>query len=110
MLILVHFISILYSWWDSNPLQWRHYGRDIVSNHHPHDCFLNHLFRRGSKEISKLRVTGLCAGNSPEASEFPAQMASNAEKMHSINDRMVGTVHLYEMHTRSATYFMRNAH
>ena len=25
------------------------------------------------------RVTGLCAGNSPVAGEFPAQMASNAE-------------------------------
>ena len=25
------------------------------------------------------RVTGLCAGNSPQAGEFPAQMASNAE-------------------------------
>ena len=28
---------------------------------------------------SKLRVTGLCAGNSPMAGIFPAQMASNAE-------------------------------
>ena len=26
-----------------------------------------------------LRVTGLCAGNSPGGGEFPAQMASNAE-------------------------------
>ena len=34
-----------------------------VSNHQPHDCLLfNRLFRRRSKEISKLRVTGLCAG------------------------------------------------
>ena len=32
-----------------------------------------------SKKTSKLRVTGLCAGNSPVAGEFPAQMASNAE-------------------------------
>ena len=37
------------------------------------------LFRRTSKIISKLRVTGLCAGNSPETGEFLAQMASNAE-------------------------------
>ena len=28
---------------------------------------------------SKLRVIGLCAGNSPVTGEFPAQMASNAE-------------------------------
>ena len=31
------------------------------------------------KKKSKLRVTGLCAGNSPVTGEFPAQMASNAE-------------------------------
>ena len=41
--------------------------------------FLNRLFRRRSKKTSKLRVTGLCAGNSPVAGEFPAQMANNAE-------------------------------
>ena len=30
---------------------------------------------------SKLRVTGLCVGNSPGTGEFPAQMASNAENV-----------------------------
>ena len=60
-------------------LQWRHNGRNSVSNHQPHECLLNRLFRRRSKKTSKLRVTGLCAGNSPETGEFPAQMASNAE-------------------------------
>ena len=49
-------------------LQWRHNGRDNVSNHQPHDCLLNRLFRRRSKNTSK-RVTGLCAGNSPEFNE-----------------------------------------
>ena len=29
----------------------------------------------------KLRVTGLCVGNSPGTGEFPAQMASNAENV-----------------------------
>ena len=29
----------------------------------------------------KLRVTGLCAGNSPGTGEFPAHMASNAENV-----------------------------
>ena len=62
-------------------LQWRHKGRDSVSNHQPHDCLLNRLFRRRSKKTSKLRVTGLCAGNSPMTGEFPAQMASNAENV-----------------------------
>ena len=59
-------------------LQWRHNGRNSVSNHQPHDCLLNRLFRRRSKKTSKLRVTGLCAGNSPGTGEFPAQMASYA--------------------------------
>ena len=63
------------------PLRWRHNGRDSVSNHQPHDCFLNLLFRRRSKKTSKLRVTGLCAWNSPGTGEFPAQMVSNAENV-----------------------------
>ena len=46
------------------PLRWRHNGCDSVSNHQPHHCLLNRLFRRRSKKTSKLRVTGLCAGNS----------------------------------------------
>ena len=58
-----------------------HNGRDSVSNHQPHDCLLNRLFRRRSKKASKLRVIGLCAGNSPLTGEFPAQMASNAENV-----------------------------
>ena len=49
----------------SKPLRWRHNGPDSVSNHQPHVCLLNRLFRRRSKETSKLRVTGLCVGNSP---------------------------------------------
>ena len=63
------------------PLRWRHNGRDSVSNHQPHDCLLNCLFRRRSKKTSKLHVTGLCVGNSPGTGEFPAQMASNAENV-----------------------------
>ena len=62
-------------------LQWRHNGHDIVSNNQPHDCLLHHLFRRRSKKKSKLRVTGLCAGNSPGTGEFPEQMASYAENV-----------------------------
>ena len=43
-----------------------HYDDVIMGiNHQPHDCLLNRLFRRRSKKISKLRVTGLFAGNSP---------------------------------------------
>ena len=60
-------------------LQWRHkWQRDFVSNHH---CLLNRLFRRKSKKTSRLRVTGLCVGNSPVTGEFPTQRASNAENV-----------------------------
>ena len=55
-------------------LEWRHNGLDSVSNHQPHDCLLNLLFRRRSKKTSKLRVIGLCEGNSPGTGEFPAHM------------------------------------
>ena len=50
---------------------WRHNGRDYVSNHQPHHCLLNRLFRRRSKKTSKLRVTGLCSGNSPGSVNSP---------------------------------------
>ena len=43
-------------------LQWRHNERQSVSNHQCFDCLLNRLFRRRSKETSKLRITGLCDG------------------------------------------------
>ena len=45
------------------------------------DCLLKRLFRRRLKKTQKLRVTGLCAGNSPVTGEFPAQRASNAENV-----------------------------
>ena len=50
------------------PLHWRRNG---VSNHQPRDCLLSRLFRRRSKKTSKLRVTGLCAGNSPAPVNSP---------------------------------------
>ena len=62
-------------------LRWRQNGRDGGSNHQPCDCLLNRLLRRRLKKTSTLRVTGLCAGNSPVTGEFPAQMASNAENV-----------------------------
>ena len=66
---------------DPFSLRWRHNGHVGVSNHQPHHRLLNGLFGRRSKQTSKLRVTGLCVGNSPGTGEFPAQMASNAENV-----------------------------
>ena len=57
-------------------LQWRHNERDGLSNYKGHDCLVNRLFGRRSKKTSKLRVTGLCVGNSPVTGEFPAQRTS----------------------------------
>ena len=67
-------ITIFYVNYDLFPWSWwrgagdlrrhrrhKHYG---VPNHQPHGCLLNRLFRRRSKKTSKLRVTGLCVGNS----------------------------------------------
>ena len=39
------------------------------------------VYSGAEQTTSKLRVTGLCAGNSPATGEFPAQMASNAENV-----------------------------
>ena len=64
-----------------NSSRWRHNGRDSVSNHQPHDCLLNRLFRRRSKKKSKLRVTGFWAGNSPGTGEFSTEMVCNAESV-----------------------------
>ena len=73
--------GITFAWTKPYPLLWRHNEPDGVSNHQPHECSPNRLFGHRSKKTSKLRVTGLCAGNSPETGEFPAQMASNAENV-----------------------------
>ena len=67
--------------WIRLSLRSRHNERDGVSNHQPHHSLFSRLFRRRSKKTSKLRVTALCVGNSPVTSEFPAKMASNAEKV-----------------------------
>ena len=73
-----------------------HYTDDIMGAIAPQitslDCLLNRLFRRRSKKTSQLRVTGLCVGNSPGTSEFPAQMASNAENVSIWWRHRVGTI------------------
>ena len=68
-------------YWCMITWQWRHNGRDGVSNHQPH-CLHSRLFRWRLRKASKLRVTGLCAGNSPVTGEFHAQMASNTENVY----------------------------
>ena len=91
-------------------LQWRHNGCDGVLNHQPHHCLLSRLFRRRSMKTSKLRVTGLCAGNSPVTGEFPAQMASNAENVsiwwrHHVNTTFIGGFLWYIWPSSSGSFY-----
>ena len=66
-------------------LLWRHNACDAVSNHRRVDCLLNLLFRRRSKNTSKLRVAGLLKGSPTVTGAFPLQRTSNAE-MFSFNN------------------------
>ena len=63
------------------PLQWRHNGRDSVSNHQPHDCLLRRRLFRHNENIKAPRHWPFFAVNSPVTGEFPAQMASNEENV-----------------------------
>ena len=62
-----------------------------------------------SKKTSKLRVIGLCEGNSPVTNEFPAQMASNEENI-SIwwrNHEFMLTIHSFcTERTHKQTYYI----
>ena len=75
-------------------LQWRHNDYDGVSIIQPHGCLLIRLFRRRSKKTWTLRVTCLCAGNSPVTGEFLAQRASYTENV-SIWCRIMSHVHCF---------------
>ena len=78
-LIEVHQVLISLNMWLCISLQWRHNERDGVSNHRCLHCLFNCWFWWRLKKTSKIRVTGLCAGNSPVTGEFPAQKISNVE-------------------------------
>ena len=63
------FCSLWY--WSHPALQWRHNEGHDVSNHRHLDFLLNRMLRHKSQKTSKLRVTGLCEGNSPVTGGFP---------------------------------------
>ena len=71
-------------------LQWRHNGRGAMTSQitSHHDFLLKRLFRRRSNTTSKLRATGLCAGNSPVTGEFPHKWPV-ARKMFPFDDVIV---------------------
>ena len=70
-------------------LRWRHNDHDGVSNHQPRGCLLNRLFRRRSKKTSKLRVTGLCEGNSTGPANSPHK-GPVTRKMFPFDDVIMG--------------------
>ena len=74
-------IACSISWFIYKSLQWRLNERDCVSNHQPHDCLLNRLFKAQIKEnINASRHWPLC-GEFTGTGEFPAQKASNVENI-----------------------------
>ena len=74
-------------------LQWRHNDHGGVSNHQPHGCSLNRLFRHRSKKTPKLRITGLCAGNSPGPVNSPHK-GPVTRKMFPFDDVIMNTPYL----------------
>ena len=71
-----------------------HKEYDVVPNQRRLDCLLNRLFRHRSKKISKLRVTGLCDGNSPVTAELPAK-GPVTRKMFPFHDVFMNQWHLH---------------
>ena len=70
----------------TNDLINAHYNYVIMSAMAPQITSLTIIYatvysRHRSKETKKLRVAGLCEGNSPVTGEFPAQRASKAENV-----------------------------
>ena len=75
---------MLHIYWSSRSLQWRHKGRDGVSNHRCLHWLLNRFFFwRRSTNTSKLRVTGPLWGEFTGHRWIPSQRASNAENVFS---------------------------
>ena len=73
-------VNISKSWYSvghDNASQWRHNERDGVSDHRRLHCLFICWFRRRSKKTSRVRVTGLCAGNSPVAGKCFHLMTSS---------------------------------
>ena len=70
-------------------LHWRHNDHGGVSNHQPHGCLLNRLFRYRSKKTSKPRVTGLCAGNSPHKGPVTRKMVPFDDVIMEVHNSLV---------------------
>ena len=87
----------------SRPLHWRHNDYDGVSNHQPHGCLLNRLFRRRSKKTWKLLVTGLCVWNSPGPVNSPHK-GPVTRKMFPFDDVIMSAIFLWLFSNRTRTF------
>ena len=67
----------------SASLQWRHNGRDSVSNHQPHIVFSTVYSDAVQRKLQAPRHWPFCGEFNGDRwiDEFPAQMASNAENI-----------------------------
>ena len=74
-------LCVMNTLWCFFTLRWRHNDHGGVSNHQPHDCLLNRLFRRRSKKTSKAPCHWPLCKEFNGTGEFPAQRASYAENV-----------------------------
>ena len=75
-----------------------HYGDAIMSAMASQITSLNRLFRCRSKKTSKIRVTGLCEGNSPVTGEFCSQRTRPVTlKMFPFDDVITVMVRIFEL-------------
>ena len=78
---IIEYVSVKCMRTRSESLHWCHNDHDGVSNHQPHGCLLNRLFRRRSKKKNKSpRHWPLC-WEFTATGEIPAQRASYAENV-----------------------------
>ena len=89
-------------------LHWRRNDHDGVSNHQPPGCLLNRFFRRRSKKTSKLRVSGLCVGNSSGPVNSPHK-GPVTRKMFPFDDVIMFFVFYYGL-APAIQYIPRNMH
>ena len=84
-------------WLATKTLHWRHNERDCVTNHRCLDCLLNRLFRLTSKNISKLRFTGVFRGIHRWPVLLPSPVVLNSHE--NINKRQLMWFHVSELKT-----------
>ena len=87
-------------------LQWRHNDYDSVSNHQLHGCLLDRLFKPRSKKTPKLRVTGLCVGNSPGPVNSPHK-GPVTRKMFPFDDVIMWNLNKKYKHFHTANYIWK---